>query len=118
MIEFHQLSHFTQGYIEAIFFTEGEELEGKTFIDFSPALVKRIIEDCAGFDMLNSKHLDATGATSAQNGHDFWLTRNHHGAGFWDRGYKGSLGERLTIAAQKYPEFNIYVSKSGKVHGE
>jgi hypothetical protein len=36
-------------------------------------------------------------------GHDFWLTRNHHGAGFWDRGL-GDPGERLTAAAHQFGE--------------
>lgn len=34
-------------------------------------------------------------------GHDFWLTRNGHGAGFWDRGM-GQLGEDLTAACKPY----------------
>lgn len=34
-------------------------------------------------------------------GHDFWLTRSGHGAGFWDRGL-GELGERLTKASKAY----------------
>lgn len=41
-------------------------------------------------------------------GHDFWLTRNGHGAGFWDRGL-GPLGQRLTDAAKVYGEANLYV---------
>jgi len=36
-----------------------------------------------------------------QVGHDFWLTRNGHGAGFWDRGL-GAIGDRLTEAAKPY----------------
>lgn len=32
-------------------------------------------------------------------GHDFFLTRNGHGAGFWDRGY-GALGETLSELAR------------------
>lgn len=39
-------------------------------------------------------------------GHDFILTRNHHGAGFWDRGL-GDLGDRLTTAAHVYGEQSI-----------
>lgn len=32
-------------------------------------------------------------------GHDFWLTRNSHGCGFWDRnGVDEELGQRLTDA--------------------
>lgn len=41
------------------------------------------------------------GATLEQIGHDFLLTRDHHGAGFWDRGY-GEVGYRLTAAAHVY----------------
>ena len=31
--------------------------------------------------------------------HDYWLTRNSHGAGFWDRGL-GDSGDRMSDAAQ------------------
>lgn len=34
-------------------------------------------------------------------GHDLWLTRSGHGAGYWDRGL-GELGDRLTEAAKSY----------------
>lgn len=44
-----------------------------------------------------------------QHGHDFALTRNHHGAGFWDRGY-GDMGDTLTEAAQTYGEAHLIVS--------
>lgn len=42
----------------------------------------------------------------AQCGHDFALTRNGHGAGFWDRGY-GDVGDRLTDAARAYGEHSV-----------
>lgn len=48
-------------------------------------------------------------------GHDFWLTRNGHGAGFWDRGL-GELGDRLTAEAKPYSEANLYVGDDGKVY--
>jgi len=38
-------------------------------------------------------------------GHDFALTRNGHGAGFWDRGI-GDVGRRLTDACRPYGETN------------
>jgi hypothetical protein len=38
---------------------------------------------------------------AASFGTDFVLTRNHHGAGFWDRGL-GDLGDRLTEWAQTF----------------
>jgi hypothetical protein len=46
----------------------------------------------------------------AQAGHDFWLTRNGHGAGFWDRGH-GELGKRLSEACKPYGSCDLYVSR-------
>ena len=44
------------------------------------------------------------GSTPAERfGHDLWLTRNGHGAGYWDRGL-GELGERLSDAARSLGE--------------
>src|SRR4029453_1521979 len=47
-----------------------------------------------------------------QIGHDFWLTRNGHGAGFWDR-YRGGLGAEcgriLTAEAKPYGSCDLYV---------
>ena len=48
-------------------------------------------------------------------GHDFWLTRNRHGAGFWDRGL-GERGKRLTDAARAYGECGLYVGDDGRVY--
>lgn len=51
-------------------------------------------------------------------GHDFWLTRNGHGTGFWDRGL-GELGQRLAsyVGFQtSFPEVNIYLGDDGLVH--
>lgn len=40
-------------------------------------------------------------------GHDFLLTRDRHGAGFWDRGL-GILGDRLTQASHPYGDSEFY----------
>jgi hypothetical protein len=47
------------------------------------------------------------GLTSEQLGHDFSLTRNHHGAGFWDRGWQ-ELGDWLTRVAQSMGSCSLY----------
>lgn len=47
------------------------------------------------------------GLTAEQLGHDFSLTRNRHGAGFWDRGY-GDLGDWLTRIAQGMGSCSLY----------
>jgi hypothetical protein len=40
--------------------------------------------------------------------HDFILTRNHHGAGFWDGGWHARWGERLTALSHTFPELESY----------
>ena len=50
-----------------------------------------------------------------QIAHDFWLTRNRHGAGFWDRGL-GDLGELLTDAAHAWGESDLYLGDDNQIY--
>lgn len=52
-----------------------------------------------------------------QIGHDFWLTRNHHGAGFWDRDL-GEVGDQLTTIAQEFKELNVWESECNVIYFE
>ena len=52
-----------------------------------------------------------------QIGHDFWLTRNHHGAGFWDRDL-GEVGDKLTKLAQKFKSLNVWQSELDIIYFE
>lgn len=40
-------------------------------------------------------------------GHDIWLTRNHHGAGFWDGDYSEEVEEVLMKAIKVLKEVNL-----------
>jgi hypothetical protein len=61
---------------------------------------------------------ERTGNSVERIAHDFWLTRNYHGAGFWDGDYKltefdhvyENLGDKLTNLALGFGECNLYVS--------
>ena len=48
-------------------------------------------------------------------GHDFWLTRNGHGAGFWDGDYPEKIGKALTEIAQTFSGLDLIVNDDGKV---
>lgn len=65
----------------------------------------QIVADCRDFATANAA--DLADMDAGQAGHDFYLTRNGHGAGFWDRGL-GALGERLTRACKPYGESALY----------
>jgi hypothetical protein len=48
--------------------------------------------------------------------HDFWLTRNGHGAGFWDGDYEEELGEKLTAICKKMGSIDLYVGDDNKIY--
>ncbi|KPC90799.1 hypothetical protein ADL27_32570 [Streptomyces sp. NRRL F-6602] len=58
---------------------------------------------------------DLSGMGAEQCGHDFILTRNGHGAGFWDRGL-GERGQRLTDSAEPYGEASLYLGDDGSLY--
>lgn len=123
-----ELRDFIDGYIECALWSTGGEFEGEhleNFDDFDlnpdarPILEKHCIEfmgdniiDLLGFVKRYKPKTDHTPWACA--GHDFWLTRHRHGAGFWDRGL-GALGERLTEVAHACGEVNLFIDESGEV---
>ena len=71
---------------------------------WSDEAVKRAEVDCARFQERAGELLKAW--MPEQAGHDFWLTRNGHGAGFWDRGLPN--GDALTTIAAAFGECNVW----------
>lgn len=59
--------------------------------------------------------LDITGLDWGQVGHDFWLTRNRHGAGFWDRGAAGPAVDTLVEESHGFGESTLYLNDDGEI---
>jgi len=114
---------FVDAYLEAALWAssvgDGEDPLDKSYTveDFTQEAVDQAVKDANDFIRSNRKDLEAASSDRSQHGHDFWLTRNRHGAGFWDRGY-GAFGDRLTEAAHAYGEINAYADEDGKVRFE
>lgn len=81
--------------------------------DVSAEAMASIMADVTAFVMSN--WADLRDMDPAQAGHDFLLTRDRHGAGFWDRGL-GDRGDRLTKASHPYGDSGFYVGDDGQVH--
>ena len=118
----HGMDQFTRAYIECALWssTDNSDESGglpldKNYgeADITIASLKKMIKDCADFQVECATDLAQAGS-DPQNGHDFWLTRNGHGAGFWDRDY-GDVGDRLSEACKAYGECWTDVIR-GKVH--
>lgn len=55
---------------------------------------------------------------ASQMGHDFWLSQNHHGAGFWDSTMPKNIGDKLHKISQNFPEAMIFLGDDGNLHQE
>lgn len=137
---YRDLDYFTRGYVQALFFTDHapntttaewqsttEHDEGSfpgdvDFEDLDPDTLARIISTCAIFQATNEITLNyayehSNGEYDAERaGMDFWLTRNGHGSGYWDRDELDEVTQRqLTAAAKIHGEVYSYLSDAGKV---
>jgi hypothetical protein len=96
---------------------DGEPLDAHyTVEDIDSKTMDAMRDDCADFLAANRGDLVAAGMNAHDAGHDFWLTRNGHGAGFWDRGL-GEIGDRLSDAAKVYGSVDLYVGDDGQITG-
>lgn len=74
---------------------------------------KCAVADCRDF-IEASAHITHDWDAS-QFGHDFYLTRCRHGAGFWDRG-KGAAGDQLTELCRPYGSADLYAGDDGRLY--
>jgi hypothetical protein len=116
-----ELDEFTQGYVACALWVgvhdeEGETVDGYEVEDVEPETLLAMKRECADFQEANDELLEQyyNHHTREYAGHDFFLTRNGHGAGFWDRGL-GDVGKELSDAARVYGDYDLYVDDDGKV---
>lgn len=81
--------------------------------DFSEPTLRELLEDCRDFQ---AAHAEDIASDPGRAGHDFWLTRCRHGAGFWDGDWPKDVGKRLTEASKVYGNVDLYVGDDGKIY--
>jgi hypothetical protein len=134
----NSLDAFTQGYIEAIFFTNVEpgttaethepetqsSLPGDaSFDDLSEEAVAEIKRECAEFQARYAAEIAKAieigkDYDDAAAGRDFWYTRCGHGVGFWGRDL-GEIGDKLTAACgfrTEFPDRSVYLGDDGRIY--
>lgn len=121
-----ELDRFRDAYEEAALWStsatdeNGDTLESLEEYETSIDCHNAFMNDCRAFTdehagLIRNAIRKTNGAYTIGNaGHDFWITRNRHGAGFWDRGL-GKIGTRLTEAAHGMGSIDLYLSDKGEV---
>lgn len=124
------LDTFTLAYLETALWSSTDEtgmhLDRNFDIDdIAPETLAQMIADCEAFQAAHYELIIAEGSCLrcgpdydevGHAGHDFWLTRNGHGAGFWDGHWELAAGETLTKAAAAYREVDLYVGDDGLLY--
>lgn len=127
---------FVDGYVTAALWSsndESDESGGEPLdsnysrSDIAPSSMKAMKRDCAKFFKQNRSDLDeyaehkeydpSQGSVWDYAGHDFWLSANGHGAGFFDRfEVPKDLRDRLQDAARRKFHSDLFVGDDGKIH--
>jgi hypothetical protein len=122
------MDKFLSSYIETALWSSTDEfgipLDDSKYSDavLSPATLERFKADCERFETEYYKltsGLDDSVLRSfppdSHIPHDFWLTRNRHGAGFWDGDYPEPIATQLTDLAHSFGECDLYVGDNGNI---
>lgn len=134
--DFAKLPEFIQGYIEAAFFTDSNEMYGMAewdseeaqddiaegrcsgnfpkdaaYGDIAESSLHEVLADCEIFQTYAADLLEIAytrdGYDERQAGMDFWYTRNGHGTGFWDRGELKAEGLGDRLAKRARKQGNV-----------
>lgn len=112
------VDQFTRAYIEAALWSstgdDDQPLDARfNWTHLADETIARMVAECAAFQAAN----DLTGYPTTQAGHDFWLTRNGHGAGFWENDFGTEAQcEALTAACKQAGECWLYVGDDGLIY--
>lgn len=105
-------------YLETAVWADAEEGVDTDGLDFDEESIAAAREDVREFYIKTKRITDDINVREDDNfwrmfGHDFWLTRNGHGAGFWDKPETyGEAGDKLTEIAESMGEKSLTVDDS------
>lgn len=115
-----QLKTVLDAYVECALWSSTDDLgapldDAYSAEDLAPEALDSMRKDVTDFLSQVDRMALEDIMTAEQFGHDFWLTRNDHGAGFWDRGY-GAIGDTLSQMSKVYGTSDIIIGDDGTLY--
>ena len=102
-------------YLETALWTEEEEIGDEfTIFDFNEEDKDILRKQIEWF--VNTAKSSLNGLSDTSIGHDIWLSRNDHGAGFWDRDIPKEDSDFLMELCHQLGGSDIYVGDDGKLY--
>ena len=128
-----KIDEFIRAYVNAMLWASCDDDQvpldkNYSIDDVAPSAMEKIVAECKRFKEENADDIapilyrrtsDDNWSGEEQAGHDFALTRNGHGVGFWDRDYlTEEVSDRLTNASHKFGETYLYVGDDNMIYSE
>jgi hypothetical protein len=113
-------------YVETAFWSSNEdddrsfEYHNADIDDLSECAKQSMWDDCVAFADETESYRGAI--TADDMGHNFWLNRNGHGAGFWDKdfsyadGTDDNTGNKLSDASHVWGSSDLYRGDDGMIY--
>ena len=121
-----KMQSFFDAYVDAALWSSIDDNDEPLDSNYAPSDIDRksfekMRADCNQFQTENAEYLTADNVNTrygvdAQAGHDFWLTREHHGCGFWDGDWVEPAATKLTESAHRFGEVYLFVGDDGKIY--
>lgn len=126
--------YFFKSYVGAALWSstgdDGEPLDdGRDDSDIAPDTLAMMEADCLAFYAAHAEAIHCDDAPMSREfegsiacreaaiaGHDLWLTRCGHGAGFWDGDWPEPAASILDKAASALGNIDLYVGDDGLIH--
>jgi len=110
---------FVEAFLACGLWTHNE-LDGFKIHDIHEGDIDWILNECNDFqfkaEQIIRQYAPSLVVDETQLGHDFLLTRNGHGAGFWDGDWPDPLGNHLTTLSKRFCEIYFYKGDDGKIY--
>ncbi len=123
------LDEFTKAYIGCALWASNDESTPEGGVpfddnygpeDLSKETLEWMVKDCQTFqdqNLADIQHKPIFWLSLCRlAGHDFWLTRNEHGAGFWDGDWPEAAASRLTLASEQFGKCHLLLGDNGVIH--
>lgn len=108
------LDRMTAAYLDCAAWADAEAHGIDECAPWSAAAREQARNECADFrDCCERKGVNTDGWDAEQLGHDFWLSRNRHGAGFFDRPWADA--DALQVLAKTYGGAYLYTNDAGEI---
>jgi hypothetical protein len=123
------MDEFTQAYIVCALWSTNDESDPSggeplkdnyDLSDIDSTTLANMVADCKRFQEENAWDIDKYSKSiytkTQMAGHNFFLSRNGHGAGFFDGDWPEDARDRLQRISEGYGGYDLYV-EDGKIRG-